>query len=113
MREFIPFLLILTSISGQSVRDMPDFYAVKIDHEIFYTIFTRYKNCLIYESSRRKVLYLSGGKTWKIGKLHQSVESADCSHSNVVDQFEMVGSVLGKGPFDSPLLLREGLKNSC
>ena len=80
MREFIPFLLILTSISGQSVRDMPDFYAVKIDQEIFCTIFTRYKNCLIYESSRRKVLYLGGGKTLKIGKHHQSVESADCSH---------------------------------
>ena len=96
MMLLIPFLLILTLISGKSVRHLPDFYAVKIDQEIFYTIFTRYQNCLIYESPRRKVLYLSGGKTWKIGKLHQSVVSADCSHSDVVDQLEMVGSVLGK-----------------
>ena len=100
MTNLIFFLIMFTGIQAQA--DYPDFYAVKIDQEISFTIFVRFKNCLLYESPRRMVLYLSQDQkiSWKIAKLKSSLlESGDCSQtsSGLDDQFEATGSVLASG----------------
>lgn len=46
----------------------PDFYAVKINLDVYYKIFTRIRGCTIYKSEEKQKVLFQDGK-WKIGKL--------------------------------------------